>query len=331
MSGRAENAVRSMTRMDKVQSPIIPVIGAMIRQTPGTISLGQGVVHYGPPQAAVDAIRDGAGRRRETPTVTATPRDTRPSSRRSRASSKPRTASTWRRAAGSWSRLAQTWRSCMRCCPSPIPATRSILPTPFYFNHEMAIDMAGCCAVRVPTDDHYQLRLDAIAAAITARTRAIVTISPNNPSGAVLTEASLRAVNALCRERGLFHISRRALRVLHLRRAPHVSPGALPALPHTRSRCSPSRRPTASPAGGSATWCIPSASMSAMVKSQDTILICPTIARRWARRRRCEVGRGYCEGYVAELASVRDIVVGELSALAPLASVPAADGAFYCC
>ena len=31
MSGRAENAVRMMTRMDAVQSPIIPVIGAMGR------------------------------------------------------------------------------------------------------------------------------------------------------------------------------------------------------------------------------------------------------------------------------------------------------------
>ena len=61
MSGRAENAVRMMTRMDAVQSPIIPIIGAMIRQTPGTISLGQGVVHYGPPQAAVDAVREALG------------------------------------------------------------------------------------------------------------------------------------------------------------------------------------------------------------------------------------------------------------------------------
>src|SRR3954452_22719867 len=46
----------AISRMDAVQSPIIPVIGAMIRETPGTISLGQGVVHYGPPQAAVDAV-----------------------------------------------------------------------------------------------------------------------------------------------------------------------------------------------------------------------------------------------------------------------------------
>src|ERR1700752_1847789 len=49
---------RAATRMDRVQSPIIPVVGGWIRETPGTISLGQGVVHYGPPPSAIDAVRD---------------------------------------------------------------------------------------------------------------------------------------------------------------------------------------------------------------------------------------------------------------------------------
>ena len=48
------------------------------------------------------------------------------------------------------------------------PGDEVILPTPFYFNHEMAIEMAGCRAVRVPTDERYQLRVDAIRDAITA-------------------------------------------------------------------------------------------------------------------------------------------------------------------
>src|SRR4029077_12061414 len=61
------------------------------------------------------------------------------------------------------------------------PGDEIVLNVPFYFNHEMAIEMAGCKAVRVPTDDRYQLRLDAIAKAITPRTRAIVSVSPNNP------------------------------------------------------------------------------------------------------------------------------------------------------
>src|SRR5438874_7944533 len=47
----------SASRMDAIQAPIVAVIGEMIRQVPGTISLGQGVVHYGPPPAAVDVAR----------------------------------------------------------------------------------------------------------------------------------------------------------------------------------------------------------------------------------------------------------------------------------
>jgi aspartate/methionine/tyrosine aminotransferase len=68
----------------------------------------------------------------------------------------------------------------------------------------------------------------------------------------------------------------------------------------------------------------------AMIKSQDTILICPSIASQVAATAALEVGRSYCEPHVRELAAIRDIVVTELSALAPLATVPAADGAFYC-
>jgi len=44
-------------RMQSVQSPIIPVVGELIRSNPGTISLGQGVAYYGPPPKAVEAIQ----------------------------------------------------------------------------------------------------------------------------------------------------------------------------------------------------------------------------------------------------------------------------------
>jgi len=48
----------SRSRMEAVQAPIVAVIGDLIREVPGTISLGQGVVHYGPPAAALDVARD---------------------------------------------------------------------------------------------------------------------------------------------------------------------------------------------------------------------------------------------------------------------------------
>jgi len=44
------------TRMQSVQRPIIPIVGQWIRQHPGTISLGQGVVHFPPPREATNAI-----------------------------------------------------------------------------------------------------------------------------------------------------------------------------------------------------------------------------------------------------------------------------------
>src|SRR5687767_7489327 len=48
--------MREAVRTREVQSPVIPIIAELIRAHPGTISLGQGVVHYGPPRQAVDAI-----------------------------------------------------------------------------------------------------------------------------------------------------------------------------------------------------------------------------------------------------------------------------------
>ena len=45
-------------RMAGVQAPAIPIVADLIRATPGTISLGQGVVSYGPPPQALDRLRD---------------------------------------------------------------------------------------------------------------------------------------------------------------------------------------------------------------------------------------------------------------------------------
>ena len=47
--------------MGAVQSPVVPVVADLIRETPGTISLGQGVVCYGPPEGALrNVIAHGA-------------------------------------------------------------------------------------------------------------------------------------------------------------------------------------------------------------------------------------------------------------------------------
>jgi aspartate/methionine/tyrosine aminotransferase len=325
MTGR-EQAVRSASRMDAVQAPIIPVIGALIRETPGTISLGQGVVHYGPPEQAVAAIRDALA----DPVVHGYGDGSGYGLLVQAIAHKLRHENGIDVARGS--RIMVTAGANMAFMHAVLsitePGDEVILPVPFYFNHEMAIVMAGCRVVTVPTDDRYQLQLDALSAAVTARTRAVVTISPNNPSGAVLSAASLRAVNDLCRTRGLYHISDEPYEYFTYG-VDHVSPGSFGgAAPHTISMFSLSK------AYGFAGWRIgylayPESLFPAMMKSQDTILICPTIAAQIGAAAALQVGRAYAEPHVRELASIRDIVLAELAALAPIATVPAAEGAFY--
>ncbi|MGE4056692.1 MAG: aminotransferase class I/II-fold pyridoxal phosphate-dependent enzyme, partial [Vicinamibacterales bacterium] len=202
-------------------------------------------------------------------------------------------------------------------------------PVPFYFNHEMAIDMAGCKAVRVATDGRFWPRLDAIREAMTSRTRAVVTISPNNPTGAVYPGELLRAINTLCAERGVYHISDETYEYFTYGDARHVSPGSFPdASGHTISLYSLSK------AYGFAGWRIgymtyPDALASAMSKSQDTILICPPIASQVAAAAAMEVGRSYAVPHIAELAAIRELVVAKLSGLGAIADVPPADGALY--
>jgi aspartate/methionine/tyrosine aminotransferase len=316
--------------MDAVQVPIVQVIGDLIRQVPGTISLGQGVVHYGPPQAALDAVRGAL----TDPATHEYENGSGLPALLERLTRKLRDENGIDASRGSGTDIMVTAGANMAFMHAVLaitqPGDEIVLNVPFYFNHEMAIQMAGCTAVRVATDDRYQPRVDALRRAITDRTRAIVTVSPNNPSGAVFGEAVLREVNALCGERGLYHIADEVYEYFTYGAARHVSSGTFPGAPdHTISMFSLSK------AYGFAGWRIgyltyPGHLHSSMMKIQDTILVCPPVVSQVAAIAAIDVGRAYCEPHVRELAEIREIVVSKLNALAPLASVPAADGAFYC-
>lgn len=78
-----------------------------------------------------------------------------------------------------------------------------ILPTPWYFNHKMWLDMQGVAALPLPTGPGLIPDADDAAALITDRTRAIVLVSPNNPGGAEYPAATLAAFRDLARARGI--------------------------------------------------------------------------------------------------------------------------------
>lgn len=80
-----------------------------------------------------------------------------------------------------------------------------LLPTPWYFNHHMALTMQGVRAIPVPTraEDGFVPDPARIAALLAeTRARAVVLVTPNNPTGAIYPPAVIHEVAAACRRHG---------------------------------------------------------------------------------------------------------------------------------
>jgi aspartate/methionine/tyrosine aminotransferase len=314
--------------MAAVQPPVIPIVAELIRAHPGTISLGQGVAFYGPPpeaRAALEAFFADPDNHKYKPVDGIAPLR--------QALTRKLNAENGT-ALGDARRLVVTAGGNMAFVNAILaiadPGDEVILPLPYYFNHEMAVRIAGCTPVFVPTDEAtYQLRLDAIGRAITPRTRAVVTVSPNNPTGAVYPEATLRAVNALCASRGVYHLHDEAYEYFYYGGATHFSPGSIPGSePHTICLHSLSK------SYGFASWrigsmVIPAHLYDAVRKVQDTVLICPPVVSQFAAVGALEAGRAYCDRHRAAIERVRATLLEEFQSLRDVCHVPPANGAFY--
>lgn len=314
------------SRMHAIQSPIIPVVGELIRQHPGTISLGQGVVYYGPPPAAIAQLSKFLEQPNNhkyqavqgiTPLIEAI-------------------AIKLKSENGmdvSQDQIVVTAGSNMGFLNAILavtcPGDEVIIQSPYYFNHEMAIGMAGCDPVVVATDENYQLRPDAIRQAVTERTRAIVTVSPNNPTGVVYSEAALQDVNELCRQQGLYHIHDLAYEYFTYDGVQPCSPGSLPnSHDHTISLYSLSK------AYGFASWrigymVIPAHLRESVIKIQDTNVICPPVISQYAALGALQAGVDYCREKLTAIVEVRQLMLQALSQISHLCTIPPTAGAFY--
>ncbi|KAH7818515.1 Aspartate aminotransferase [Monocercomonoides exilis] len=72
-----------------------------------------------------------------------------------------------------------------------------IIIAPFFAEYLQYIKIARSKAVIVQSDEHYDLDVDAIEKAITPKTRAIIINSPNNPTGKIYSEATLRKLGEM--------------------------------------------------------------------------------------------------------------------------------------
>ena len=314
-------------RMRAVQDPVIPIVGEWTRDNPGTISLGQGVVSWGPPAEVYDAVaafREDPDNQKYKLVQGIPPLleciGNKLSSDNELHVNAP-------------DRIVVTAGANMGFMNAVLaitdPGDEIILPAPYYFNHEMAVRIAGCIPRVVPNDAEHQLQPGLLADAINEQTRAIVTISPNNPSGAVHPQEDLTRVNQICREQGIYHITDEAYEYFTYDGTQHFSPGSInDSKDHTISLFSLSK------SYGFASWrigymVIPEHLMIAVKKIQDTNLICPPVISQYAAVAAMQAGpRSFTTG-LSSLAEVRDKSIAMLAELGERATCATAKGAFY--
>jgi len=89
------------------------------------------------------------------------------------------------------------------------PGDEVLIPRPSYplFDFLAALDSVRVVQYPLVYDGVWAINFDALARSITPRTRAIVLVNPNNPTGSFLKQAELGPLIALCREHNLCLIS----------------------------------------------------------------------------------------------------------------------------
>ncbi len=203
-----------------------------------------------------------------------------------------------------------------------------ILFRPYYFNNLMALQMLGLKPVFVDAGADGAVDVERAQRAVTRRTRAMIAISPNNPSGAVLDRRNVEELAAMARKKGIWLISDEAYRDFAWER-PHVSPLAL-ALENVAGVYSFSK------SFGMAGWRLgflhaPEEVVSQAAKAADTLHICAGLPAQLLAEEALAAEPRYPEGFRGEMQRSRDLLS---AALAPLRAQgliceAASTGGFY--
>jgi aminotransferase len=164
------------------------------------------------------------------------------------------------------------------------PGDEILVQDPRYSSYDEAIRRAGAIGVELPTCEAEGFDLDpaVVAARITPRTKAILLITPGNPSGSVISPDNLRAIAALAIEHDLLVIADEIYEKYVYEDAQHLS---LASLPGMRGR-------TITLNGFSKTYAMtgwrlgyvvaPPALTTAIRSLKGTVSVCAPVPSQWA-------------------------------------------------
>ena len=117
------------------------------------------------------------------------------------------------------------------------PGDEVLVPAPYWVTYPEVVALGGGVPVEVPTDEKsgFHMSVEALEAARTPSTKILLFVSPNNPTGAVLSPEEVRSVGRWCAEHGVWVITDEIYEHLVYGGRPFSSLSAL--VPEAAERC----------------------------------------------------------------------------------------------
>jgi len=112
------------------------------------------------------------------------------------------------------------------------PGDEILVPDPRYTSYDEAIAQAGGVMIPVSTlpEDNFDLRPEAVEASLTPRTKALLLISPGNPTAGIVSPDNLRAIAVIAQRRNLVVISDEIYEKFVYPPGEHLSIASLPGM-----------------------------------------------------------------------------------------------------
>ncbi len=112
------------------------------------------------------------------------------------------------------------------------PGDEILVPDPRYTSYDQAIHKAGGVMVSVPTleADDFDMQAEAVEARITPRTKAVLIVSPGNPTPGIVTPRNIRRIAELAQRHDLIVISDEIYEKFIYDGAEHLSIASVPGM-----------------------------------------------------------------------------------------------------
>ncbi|SRR6266540_2380579 len=209
------------------------------------------------------------------------------------------------------------------------PGEEVILPGPYFLNHEMSVQAVGAIPVEapVPASRQFVPTWDAIEPHVTLRTRAVVLVSPSNPTGAIIPRPELERIAAECAARDVILI----VDETYMRFVYEGQPFTAAALPHWGEHVVivGSFSKTLAITGWRCGYLLANAhAISEAMKIQDCMIICAPVPVQRAVAAVLDKDPDYTTGWLPELRQRRDALFSGLCQIQGLEPARPAGGFF---